>query len=324
MLRLLASLEHARLIRRQDDGRYALGMEIARLHGLYAASLSLERIVPPVLRALVAATGESAAYHVRQPQGDTWVRLCQFRVDSPHVVRDHVRVGDLLPNDRGAGARVLVAYGPEALLPRTGKERKLFDTIRAQGYAALVGDRTAELAGISAPVFHADGTLAAAVTLTMPTHRYDVRYIEPVRAAARELSGAGLNDQASALKPEFLDGHFPALQMRRLDGRQLGRPRMRGHEPQRIDLVLHIGHAQRVGHGTVDARDQIGRHAGRPVQPEEGVGRHVDAGLLQRGHVGQRTAALLAGHGQDAHLCPRDGARWFRRPCRPSAAPARR
>ena len=189
VLRLLASLEHARLIRRQDDGRYALGMEIARLHGLYAASLSVDRIVLPVLRALVAATGESAAYHVRQPQGDSWVRLCQFRVDSSHVVRDHVRAGDILPNDRGVGARVLIAFGPEAELPRGAKERKLYDTIRAQGWCALVGDRTAELAGISAPVFHADGSLAAAVTLTMPTHRYDERYIEPVRAAAKELSG---------------------------------------------------------------------------------------------------------------------------------------
>lgn len=189
VLRLLASLEHARLVRRQDDGRYALGTEIARLHGLYAASLSLERIVPPVLRALAAATGESAAYHVRQAQGDSWVRLCQFRVDSSHVVRDHVRVGDLLPNDRGAGARVLIAFGPDTELPRGAKERKLYEGIRAQGWCALVGDRTAELAGISAPVFHADGRLAAAVTLTMPTHRYDARYIEPVRAAARELSG---------------------------------------------------------------------------------------------------------------------------------------
>jgi DNA-binding IclR family transcriptional regulator len=171
VLRLLASLEHARLIRRQDDGRYALGAEIARLHGLYAASLSLDRIVLPVLRALAATTGESAAYHVRQEQGDSWVRLCQFRVGSSHVVRDHVRAGDLLPNDRGAG------------------ERTLYDAIRAQGYCALVGDRTAELAGISAPVFHADGSLAAAVTLTMPAHRYDARHIEPVRAAARELSG---------------------------------------------------------------------------------------------------------------------------------------
>ncbi len=188
-LRLLASLEHARLIRRQDDGRYALGMEIARLHGLYAASQSLDRIVLPVLRALAAATGESAAYHVRQDQGDGWVRLCQFRVDSSHVVRDHVRAGDLLPNDRGAGARVLIAFGPEAERPRGARERKLYEAIRAQGFCALVGDRTAELAGISAPVFHADGSLAAAVTLTMPTHRYDEGYIEPVRAAAKDLSG---------------------------------------------------------------------------------------------------------------------------------------
>jgi DNA-binding IclR family transcriptional regulator len=189
VLRLLASLEHARLIRRLADGRYALGIEVARLHALYAASFSLDGIVPPVLHELVAATGESAAYHVRQPQGAGWARLCLYRVDSPHVVRDHVRAGDLLPADRGAGARVLIAFGPEAEGPRDAASRQLYDTIRGQGYCALVGDRTAELAGISAPVFHADGRLAAAVTLTMPAHRYDAAHIEPVRAAARRLDG---------------------------------------------------------------------------------------------------------------------------------------
>ncbi|MEJ8814969.1 helix-turn-helix domain-containing protein [Variovorax ureilyticus] len=189
VLRLLASLEHARLIHRQEDGRYALGAEIARLHGLYAASFSLEGIVMPVLRDLVAATGESAAYHVRQPQGDGWARLCLYRVDSPHPVRDHVRAGELLPADRGAGARVLIAFGPETEWPRGAKDRKLCQSIRAQGYYAAVGDRTAELGGISAPVFRADGSLAAAVTLTMPAHRYDEGYIEPVRAAAQRLSG---------------------------------------------------------------------------------------------------------------------------------------
>lgn len=189
VLRLLASLEHARLIRRQDDGRYALGAEVARLHALYAASFSLDGIVPPVLRDLVAATGESAAYHVRQPQGEGWTRLCLYRVDSPHVVRDHVRAGDLLPADRGAGARILIAFGPEAERPRGARDRAFYETIREQGYCALVGDRTAELAGISAPVFRADGRLAAAVTLTMPAHRYDPQHIEPVRAAARRLNG---------------------------------------------------------------------------------------------------------------------------------------
>jgi DNA-binding IclR family transcriptional regulator len=189
VLRLLASLEHARLIRRQDDGRYALGMEIARLHALYAAALSLDRLVPPVLRDLVADTGESAAYHVRQDQGDSWARLCLYRVDSPHVVRDHVRAGDLLPNDRGAGARILIACGPDAARPLGAPDRQLYETIRAQGYCALVGDRSAELAGISAPVFHADGLLAGAVTLTMPVHRYDEAFVDPVRAAAAKLTG---------------------------------------------------------------------------------------------------------------------------------------
>jgi len=138
---------------------------------------------------VVAATGESAAYHVRQPQGEGWARLCLYRVDSPHLVRDHVRAGDLLPADRGTGARVLIAFGPEADWPRGGRDRALIASIRAQGYCALVGDRTAELAGISAPVFHADGRLAAALTLTMPAHRYDPQHIEAVRTGARRLIG---------------------------------------------------------------------------------------------------------------------------------------
>jgi len=75
-LRLLASLEHARLVQRLDDGRYALGNEVARLHAIYAASFSLDHVVLPQLRRLVQATGESAAYHVRQGQGADAVRLC--------------------------------------------------------------------------------------------------------------------------------------------------------------------------------------------------------------------------------------------------------
>src|SRR5690349_10898876 len=45
LLRALASLEHARLVRKLHDGRYALGSEVARLYGVYAASFSLEEVV---------------------------------------------------------------------------------------------------------------------------------------------------------------------------------------------------------------------------------------------------------------------------------------
>lgn len=184
-LRLLASLEHARLVQKLADGRYALGAEVARLHGVYAASFSLDRVVLPVLRELVAATGESAAYHVRQGEA----RLCLYRVDSPHPIRDHIKAGDLLPADRGTGARILIAFGAGQVRSGSSKDRQLYARIREQGYYTAVGDRLAEVAGISAPVFGADGSLAGALTLTMPGNRYSERHVKPVLQAARRLTG---------------------------------------------------------------------------------------------------------------------------------------
>lgn len=185
VLRLLASLEHARLLQRLENGTYSLGSEVARLSTLYAASFSLERVVLPVLRELVEKTGESAAYHVRQGQA----RLCLYRVDSPHPIRDHIKAGDLLPLDRGTGGRVLTAFDPSRAQSGSAADRKLLAGVRERGFYAATGDRLAEVAGISAPVWHANGTLAAAVTLTMPSHRYHERYVKPVLEAARQLSG---------------------------------------------------------------------------------------------------------------------------------------
>lgn len=184
VLRLLASLEHARWIQRQDDGRYALGSEVARLHGIYAGSFSLEDVVMPVLRELVAVTGESAAFHVRQ--GDA--RLCLYRVDSPHPVRDHIRAGDMLPLDRGSGGRILTAFD-DVLGVAPGPDQALYASIRENGYFAAIGDRLTEVAGISAPVFLQSGAIAAAVTLTVPAHRYDPTHLAPVLQAARTLTG---------------------------------------------------------------------------------------------------------------------------------------
>ncbi|MES3001933.1 MAG: IclR family transcriptional regulator [Pseudomonadota bacterium] len=188
-LRLIASLEHAGLLQRQEDGRYALGAEVARLHGLYAASFSLDRIVLPELRKLVAATGESAAYNVKQGHGADAMRLCLYRVDSPHPVRDHIRAGDVLPLNRGTGGRVLTAFDDGLVKIARPAERKVLAGIREHGFHAAKDDRLVGVAGISAPVFHADGSIAASVTLTMPSHRYDERYAKPVLEAARRLSG---------------------------------------------------------------------------------------------------------------------------------------
>ncbi len=189
-LRGLASLVHAGLLQRQADGLYRPGPEIARLHAVYAAQFSLDQVVLPVLHELVAATGESAAYHVRQGQPPRQTRLCLFRVDSPHPVRDHIRAGDVLPLERGAGGRVLSAFGAgnDAHRP-SADDRRLYARIRADGYVASRGDRLAGVGGVSAPVFDAHGQIAAALTLTLPEHRWQESHVAHVLAAARRLSG---------------------------------------------------------------------------------------------------------------------------------------
>lgn len=204
VLRLLASLEHAKLIVRltdgADKGSYVLGVEVGRLHQIYAQTDSLEHLVMPVLNHLVQQTGESAAYHVLLGQAPYLTRLCQFRVDSPHAIRDHIRAGDTLPLDRGSGARVLQAFhaGAREVALRCAGAKALdyavLEKIRRDGYFAAVGDRLGEVAGISAPVFwhHADDTLeiAAALTLTMPAHRMNHDYVRPVLEGAAQLSKA--------------------------------------------------------------------------------------------------------------------------------------
>jgi DNA-binding IclR family transcriptional regulator len=132
----------------------------------------------PTLRQLVQATRESAAFHVEQ--GDQ--RLCLYRVDSPQPVRDHIKAGDLLPRNRGAGGRVLRAFA--------GARGEIYEKIREEGVVALVGDRIAEIAGVSSPVFGPDGELKGALTLTCPTARFDDAFRGHVREAARHLTAA--------------------------------------------------------------------------------------------------------------------------------------
>jgi DNA-binding IclR family transcriptional regulator len=192
-LRLLNSLAHAWLVERGADGRYTLGRGITRLHQVQQATSSLERVVMPVLRQLVADTGESAAFHTLWGQGAAAQRVSMFRVDSPHALRDHFRAGDLLPMNSGVGARVLVAFSGDAALQAAHGAQALIAQTREQGYLAAVGDRNPELAGIAAPSFKLEGgsrVLLGALVLTMPAARFKLGNVQQVLAAAAAVGRA--------------------------------------------------------------------------------------------------------------------------------------
>ncbi len=200
LLRLLASLIAARLVQRGADDAYRLGPQVSRLASAWRAGLTPQALIRPVLRELVAFSGESAALHTRQGNA----RLCAWREDSSKLIRDATREGDLLPLGSGAGGRVLMAFD--------GAPGRLYDQLRRDYVCALVGDRAPELAGVSAPVFGETDRLVGALTITGPSSRLDLaratRLAPWLRQRAATLSQSlGATD---ALVRAMLDAGKPA------------------------------------------------------------------------------------------------------------------
>lgn len=161
ILRLAASLEKRGYLIRLADGGWRLGAAAARLGAVYQAAFDLGDIVEPVLQQVVAETGETVAFHVREGK----VRISLYRVESPQRIRDHVRQGEHLPLDRGAGGKVLSAYSGAR-----GAEAEL---IRRDQVFVSLGNRIADLGGIAAPVFGVGQKLIGALTVSVPLVRLD-------------------------------------------------------------------------------------------------------------------------------------------------------
>jgi DNA-binding IclR family transcriptional regulator len=170
ILRLLGSLEAARCVERQADGRWALGPMLFRWGSLYARARPVERHLPAVLGALAAESGETASFWLRHGTA----RLCLARVRGPSPIRDDVGEGDLLPLPQGAGGRVLAAPDPRAL-----------------GVVATFGERNPETAAVAAAVFGAGGALAGALGVSGPRARIasqEAALRATVARAARDLT----------------------------------------------------------------------------------------------------------------------------------------
>jgi DNA-binding IclR family transcriptional regulator len=178
IMRLAISLEEHGFLAREADSSYRLDAEVLRLGTIYTQSFRLEAHVMPVLEELVARTGESAAFYVRRGEQ----RLCLFRVDSPHLLRLHVRVGDALPLDNSAIAQALRTFAPRPL----------------PAYAATLdlpivtmGATDPHTGGMAAPVFGPGDKLAGALALSAPV----IRWTAEAQAAARPI----LMEAAAAL-----------------------------------------------------------------------------------------------------------------------------
>ncbi len=178
VFRLCGALLDHRWLRRDEDGRYALGFGLLALGQAAASEFHLAEIAEPVLRSLRDDTGESVQLYVRD--GD--VRVCVVSLESPHGLRTIVATGSTLPLDVGSGGRVL---GGSVLRGAS-----------ADPWLASVAEREAGVASVSAPVADRD-VVVAAVSVSGPVQRLTTdpgaRYGPRVAEAARAIEAlAGL------------------------------------------------------------------------------------------------------------------------------------
>jgi DNA-binding IclR family transcriptional regulator len=160
ILRLAASLERFGHLRRGADGMFRLGPACLRLGQLYRAGFDLAEHIRPALARLVAASGETAAFYVREGE----VRICLFRQHPERLIRHHIEEGASLPLDRGASGHVLRGF--------TGEADPRAVTARAKGIAISIGERDAETAAIAVPILGADGRFLGALGITGPIGRF--------------------------------------------------------------------------------------------------------------------------------------------------------
>jgi DNA-binding IclR family transcriptional regulator len=184
--RLAVALEAHGLVRRDDDGRFALGVRLIALGRAAAEGIPLAEAALPVLAELRAETGESVQLYVRE--GDR--RVCIAALESPHGLRTIVAMGASLPLDVGSAGAVLSGRLPPVSARPIGTE----SAPNRRRWAQSVGEREAGVASVSAGVLGPDGLPVAAVSVSGPiertTRQPGQRYGDAVVDAARRIEAA--------------------------------------------------------------------------------------------------------------------------------------
>jgi DNA-binding IclR family transcriptional regulator len=170
--RLAAALAVHGILRRDDDGRFALGARLVGLGHAAGAGWPVADLARPALVDLCRATGESAQLYVRD--GDQ--RVCLVSIESPHELRTIVAEGSRLPLAVGSAGRLLAGEATD------------------DGWTASVEERAPGVASVSAAVRDRAGRIVAAIGISGPVGRLGTDpgpvHGPAVRAAAAAIEAA--------------------------------------------------------------------------------------------------------------------------------------
>ncbi|WP_406021804.1 IclR family transcriptional regulator [Nocardioides sp. NBC_00850] len=179
--RLVRSLENAGFVEREPRlGGYTVAATFVSMSIRTANRFNVGRLMRPVMDKIVAFTGETTSFQVRNGMKRVAVEVAQ----GVHTIRRVIPVGEVLPLCSGESGRVLCSTLSDAdldslLIEAAGTSHDMAhfreDTIsvRETGYFLAVGLRTPDVGAISfaIPGPGPDGLLGA-LTVSGPAHRW--------------------------------------------------------------------------------------------------------------------------------------------------------
>lgn len=185
-----------------EGGVYRLGSSIYRLAADILSTRNFPRLIRPYMEDLVAKSQETVFLAVidREAQRVAYIE----GVESPQAVRYMAPVGSTRPLYCSAAGRLLLAYEDAAwrdkylrttaLKPMTERTvtdrqalRKELEKIRRSGIAISVGEAFPGAAGVAAPIFNTDGTVAAALLIGAPVERFQ-KNVSALRELVKDIA----------------------------------------------------------------------------------------------------------------------------------------
>lgn len=190
--RLLAAMQHNRLVRQTAHRRYALGPLLVQLARSGAVPTTLRDVALGPMRALRDLADETVGLHELRSSTE---RTVVDQVESRQALRrTYTEFGEPIPLPNGAPGKVLLAFAPytvrERILgspiePATASTitdpdalREQLVEIRALGYALSFAERTPGIRTVAAPIFDHAGRAIGCLSLTGPELRMPHRRME--------------------------------------------------------------------------------------------------------------------------------------------------
>lgn len=200
--RLAKELAASGLLERNPDGTYQVGARVWELGALAPRPNGLASVAHPFLNRLHRATGEFVQLAALEGTG----LLVIDRVRGRHSVANISDPGRILPLHASSVGKVHLAFAAPGIVERVLSERlprytprtivdaeglqKQLDRVAAEGVAHAREELTVGTVAVAAPVFDAEGELAAAVGILTRPGASLARLAAPVLTAATDITRA--------------------------------------------------------------------------------------------------------------------------------------